>query len=91
MNNKQVISALKELKTGPLEPVNGICWNLSKLLELDGNYVDSGYDIVGKHSITWPDHTGDYHYHNWALGLWEGTNLTARLSLIDHIIGCLEL
>lgn len=69
---------------------SGICCKWSDMIDEDNSV---GYDIVEVFSPSWEHFSGEnclpiLGYTNG--NLWKGEQLKLRLSLIDHILKCLE-
>lgn len=71
----------------------GICFNLDRIVEevyiLNSGWFNA-YTVVAALAVTWPNSVSpgtltNYPIKKGSVGLWEGEQLEARLSLLDHI------
>lgn len=93
ISKQRLIDSLNEVRKqailGILEYLDsGICLNWCKILN-----NSFSYEIVEEFSVGWEHRTNSSSFpvpHEGSFGLWEGVNLEMRLSLIDHILKCLE-
>lgn len=93
ISKQRLIDSLNEVRKQAIlgilyYPEYGICKNWKRLMEDDVSYF-----LVRHLAQDWEYHNGFTEYpvpDNEDFGLWEGVNLEMRLSLIDHILKCLE-
>lgn len=90
-------------KDGPSDTHFGICHNLDQLVVQGLEYLDV-YSFVSQTSVTWPGLTGmvwtseDGYLSSCAYpirntrraALWEGDQLTQRMSLIEYLTAYLQ-
>ena len=93
ISKRLLIDSLNEVKQRAilgiiLEPEYGICKNWCEMLDDAFSYT-----LVENLSFSWKYRTEWDEYpvpDDERYGLWEGVNLEMRLSLIDHVLKCLE-
>jgi len=93
LNQLKLLNKLA-IKGTVLNPASGICPNIT----LSSFGVVDGYDMVVRYCREWPEFSGDcgFPVSGWDVyssgrSLWAGNQLKLRLSLINHIMDCIEL